>query len=89
MENGVQLLIHCGIDTVNLNKEGFQVFVKQGQQVTQGTLLLEMDLNIVKEKGYSDETMVILSEGMEDQELTLLKDGDCSINDAVMKITKR
>lgn len=89
LENGVQLLIHCGIDTVNLNKEGFQVFVKQGQQVTQGTLLLEMDLNIVKEKGYSDETMVILSEGMEDQELTLLKDGDCSINDAVMKITKR
>ena len=50
---------------------------------------MEMDLKIVKEKGYSDETMVILSEGMEDQELTLLKDGDCSINDAVMKITKR
>ena len=65
------------------------MFVKQWQKVKQGTLLLEMDLNIIKEKGYSDETMVILSEGMEDHVLTLLKDGDCVIDDAVMKITKR
>ena len=57
---GVELLIHIGINTVQLNGEGFTAHIKQGDQIKQGQLLVEYDMKI-KEAGYSLETPVLVT----------------------------
>lgn len=57
---GVELLIHIGINTVQLNGEGFTAHIKQGDQIKQGQLLVEFDMNKIKEAGYSLETPVLV-----------------------------
>lgn len=49
---GEEILIHIGIDTVNLNGEHFTAHVKDGDKVKAGQLLIEFDLKKIKEKGY-------------------------------------
>ncbi|AKP02637.1 PTS sugar transporter subunit IIA [Companilactobacillus pabuli] len=56
--NGLEILLHLGIDTVELNGEPFDVLVQQGQKVSAGDELVKMDRNMIKEKGKDD--MVIL-----------------------------
>ena len=58
---GVELLIHIGINTVQLNGEGFTAHIKQGVQIKQGQLLVEFDMNKIKEAGYSLETPVLVT----------------------------
>lgn len=58
---GVELLIHVGINTVQLNGEGFTAHIKQGDQIKQGQLLVEFDMNKIKEAGYTLETPVLVT----------------------------
>ncbi|WP_396126146.1 PTS glucose transporter subunit IIA [Anaerobacillus sp. CMMVII] len=58
---GLEVLIHFGIDTVNLKGEGFKTHVQQGDRITQGQLLLEVDLSFVKERVPSLVTPVIFT----------------------------
>ena len=62
LEDGSSILLHCGVDTVNLNGKGFTVLVKEGQKVAQGELLLRFDKKLVEENGYSAEILMIVSE---------------------------
>lgn len=57
------ILIHVGIDTVSLDGEGFEVFVKQGDMVKQGDVLANVDLDKIHKLGKSTLTMVIFTEG--------------------------
>lgn len=61
LDNGVELLIHCGIDTVRLNGKGFTSYIEPGTKVKAGQLLLEMDLDIIKDAGYSDEILMVVT----------------------------
>lgn len=56
--NGVEVLVHMGIDTVALNGQGFDVFVKVGDQVSVETKLAQMDLEYIRSQG--KETMIIV-----------------------------
>lgn len=56
--NGVEVLVHMGIDTVALNGQGFDVFVKVGDQVSVETKLAQMDLDYIRSQG--KETMIIV-----------------------------
>lgn len=56
---GQSVLIHMGIDTVELGGEGFTLHVKQGDSVKAGDLVAEMDLNVLKQHG--KESMVIVA----------------------------
>ena len=60
--NGAEILIHIGIDTVNLNGEGFEILKKTGQKVKRGEPVIRFDLEKVK-KLYDTATMVIMTNG--------------------------
>lgn len=60
-KDGAEVLIHIGIDTVNLKGEGFESFVKQGQTVKAGDKLGTVDLAKVKAEGYDTTVMVVVT----------------------------
>lgn len=60
---GLEVLIHIGIDTVELKGEGFTAFIKQGDKVSVGTPLIQVDLDKLKASGKSVVTPVILTNG--------------------------
>lgn len=62
MEEGAQLLIHFGIDTVKLEGKGFEAFVKQGDKVNAGDKLIEADVDLIEKEGYPTITPVIVLE---------------------------
>lgn len=59
--DGIEVLIHMGIETVNLNGEGFTLFVKEGDSVKQGEKIAEMDLAKITEKGCKTQTMTVIT----------------------------
>ncbi|KGM97022.1 PTS glucose transporter subunit IIA [Clostridium novyi A str. 4552] len=60
-DNGLEILVHIGIDTVNLNGEGFTSHVSQGDKVKQGDLLVEFDKYTVESKAKSLITPVVIT----------------------------
>ena len=66
---GLELLIHVGLETVHLNGECFQVFVKPGDKVKAGDLLAEVDLAYLKERGINPITPVLVCGGFQGQQL--------------------
>lgn len=60
-DNGVEVLIHIGLDTVKLNGQHFTTHVKAGDQVKAGDLLVEFDIEKIKEAGYPTVTPVIVT----------------------------
>lgn len=61
--NGIEILIHIGLETVSLNGEGFESFVKEGDKVKQGDKLISFDIDIIKEKAKSTVTPIIITNG--------------------------
>ncbi|MCW6111255.1 PTS sugar transporter subunit IIA [Clostridium sporogenes] len=64
-ENGVEALIHVGIDTVSMNGEGFKVFVKTGDSVKEGQDLIMFDEELIKNRGLSTYTMLVITNSSE------------------------
>lgn len=60
LENGIELLIHIGIDTVKLGGRHFRKCVEQGDRVAKGTPLIEFDMEAIKKEGYDLTTPVII-----------------------------
>lgn len=60
-EEGAEILIHIGLDTVQLNGEGFEAMVKEGDRVQKGQLLIKFDKDFIEEKGFCLETPVIVT----------------------------
>lgn len=60
-DDGVEVLIHIGLNTVQLNGEGFTAHVQQGERVSRGQHLLSFDLAELKDKGYCLQTPVIIT----------------------------
>lgn len=63
LENGVELLIHIGMDTVEMNGEGFKKAVEQGDKVKKGTKLVEFDIEKIKAAGHDTTVSIVVSNG--------------------------
>ncbi|AKS39698.1 PTS glucose transporter subunit IIA [Anoxybacillus gonensis] len=62
-DEGLEILIHVGIDTVHMHGEGFEAYVKAGDRVKAGDLLLSFDLALVQQKAKSLLTPVVITNG--------------------------
>ncbi|MDY0277678.1 MAG: PTS glucose transporter subunit IIA [Acholeplasma sp.] len=74
-KKGVEVLIHVGIDTVNLKGQGFSLKVKEGDKVKEGALLLEFDLDFISKNAPSIATPFVFIE----KTVTLLKEKNDSL----------
>ena len=62
LDNGVELLVHVGMDTVDMAGKGFQVHVKEGQRVKRGDLLITFDPQAIQEAGHPTTTAFVVTE---------------------------
>ncbi|HGD4588370.1 TPA: glucose PTS transporter subunit IIA [Streptococcus agalactiae] len=77
-DKGVEVLIHIGIDTVELNGEGFEQLVKVGDFVKRGQLLLRMDIDFISSKGYSLISPVVVTNSIDQLEI-IVKDAETMV----------
>ena len=61
--NGLEVLIHIGIETVNMQGEGFKAYVEEGDKVAKGDKLIEFDIDLVNEKAESTITPMVITNG--------------------------
>lgn len=69
-EDGVEVLVHVGLETVALNGKCFEIYVKEGDKVKAGDLIAEADLAFIKETGRNPITPVIIGLGLKGKELS-------------------
>ena len=76
-ENGTEILIHIGIDTVDMNGTGFRMMARDGQKVKKGDALVEADLEEIRKAGKDTTVMVILTSGQKAEEIRTGETGAC------------
>lgn len=88
-EDGVELLMHIGMDTVNLDGKGFTAHVSQGDKVAVGDALISFDIAAITEAGYPVETPVIVT-NHSDYQVAVLEDatGSVSVGQAILTAKK-
>jgi len=86
LDGAVELLIHVGIDTVQLAGEGFEVHVKAGQKVTAGTPLVTFDRAVIEQAGYSLVTPVIVMNAKKFAGVRPLAEGEVAVGDPLIGV---
>lgn len=88
-DNGREILIHVGLETVNLKGQGFEALVSENAQVKKGQPLLKMDLEYIKEHAKSTITPIVFTNLAEGEKVVLEKQGQVDFNNEdIVKITK-
>ena len=68
-DNGLEILVHVGLETVSLNGEGFEILVKEGDKVKAGQPVAKADLALIRERGLKTITSLVVTGGADDMEL--------------------
>lgn len=87
-DSGAQLLIHIGLDTVQLEGEGFEAFVKQGDHVKQGDLLVSFDQEFIEGKGYCLETPILVTNVEDFLDVVQMGSGQIHAGDELLELVK-
>ncbi|MDF2588876.1 MAG: ptsG: system glucose-specific component [Anaerocolumna sp.] len=87
-EDGIEILIHIGLDTVQLNGKYYTTHVKDGDKVNVGDLLVEFDIAKIKEEGYPVITPVIVTNTADYKEVSGLIKGSVKEKDSFIKVVK-
>lgn len=87
-EDGVEILIHIGLETVKLGGKYFKAHVKNGDKVTTGTLLMEVELEKVKAEGYDVITPVIVSNSFDYGDVLAVTGQEIKAGDNLLKVVK-
>ncbi|WP_462428286.1 beta-glucoside-specific PTS transporter subunit IIABC, partial [Fusobacterium varium] len=81
-----EILMHIGINTVEMNGEGFIKKVKDGQKVKAGDILIEFDMEKIKRAGYNTTTMMVISNSEEYSDIGVLNLGEVKQNNDILII---
>lgn len=84
---GIEILVHIGIDTVELGGEGFRCYVQQGQTILRGEKLCEVDHTVLHELGYDSTVMIIITNTAEFSNIDKYL-GQHDVNEVIMKLEK-
>ena len=87
-DDGIDILIHAGVDTVNLRGDGFYGFVTDGQHVTAGEPLMTMDLDKIAAAGYSDVAITVVINADEFAGAEVVSSGQVAAGERVMALTR-
>ena len=87
LDSGVEVLIHVGLDTVNLGGKGFDVKVKQGDRVTAGQELVRVDRKTIEDAGYSLTTPVLITNTDKFASVEVIAEGEISPNAPLIRVT--
>ena len=87
-DDGVEVLVHVGIDTVRMGGKGFQVFVTQGERVEAGDRLATVDLDAVRAAGYDPTTIVVVTNTKAFAAVRPLPGREVSATETVIEIDK-
>lgn len=88
LDNGAELLIHIGINTVELNGEGFTAHVSEGDRVKKGQTLITFDKELIASKGYKTVTPVIVTNPDEYSAVKCVADGNVTEKDVLIELAK-
>lgn len=89
-DNGLEMLIHLGIDTVKLNGEGFEAFVKQGDFVKRGQVLLKANLGYISKNTPSTISPIVFTNLSSDERIEIVEERDVEIGETgCVRIIKR
>lgn len=86
--NGEEVLIHVGVDTVEMKGEGFAAKVKLGDKIKKGQLLLTMDLDKIKAAGHPAVVITVITNTDDFASVDLVADGEVEPGADMLKITK-
>ncbi|MBQ8317940.1 MAG: PTS transporter subunit EIIC [Lachnospiraceae bacterium] len=85
-DTGVEMLIHVGIDTVNLKGKGFSMMANEGQHLKKGDVIMNFDLEGIRATAKAMSTPVICTSLTENQKINVLKYGDIKAGEPLLKI---
>ena len=85
-DEGVEVLLHIGIDTVSLNGKGFHKVVNQGDRVNVGDLLVEFNSEEIKNAGLKDTTMMLVTNQGDYTEVKEITMGDVQVGDELISL---
>ena len=87
-EQGAEVLIHMGLDTVNLEGKGYDILVTEGQTVSVGDSLVNMDLQVIQSGGYQTITPVILTNSADFEAVTTQAEQTVEVGDVIIQINE-
>ncbi|MBQ0097692.1 MAG: PTS transporter subunit EIIC [Oscillospiraceae bacterium] len=85
-ESGCEILLHIGIDTVKLNGKHFSVKVKDGEKVQKGDLLVEFDIEKIKEEGFKTTTPIIILNTDDYSDIQKVEISNINVGDKILEI---
>lgn len=85
----MELLIHAGVDTVEMNGDGFTNAVKEGQSVKRGDLLLTMDLGKVRAAGYPATVILAVTNSDDFTSVEPVADGRVQVGDTLLRVKNK
>ncbi|MGN0334931.1 MAG: glucose PTS transporter subunit IIA [Lachnospiraceae bacterium] len=84
--SGIAMLLHMGIDTVNLDGHGFEILVKEGDFVKKGTPLMKIELQYVKEHAPSLASPILCTELADNQKIRLIAEGPVKVGEPLFAV---
>lgn len=84
LDNGIELVLHIGVDTVDMQGDGFEYLVEQGQKVKQGTPLIRFDRKKIQAAGHPDVTICVITGGSDGKTVRFHTGMDAVENETVV-----
>ena len=85
-DDGIEMLLHIGIDTVKLDGQGFEVFVKEGDKLKKGDIIMKIDIDYVRAHAPSLVSPVLCTDLKDNQKIRMIKNGVVKAGEALFAI---